>query len=91
MGQYQTFVVRIWTDGTTNPARGHIQHIASRRGQYFRDEQKMMRFIREFLDPSALQATDADEDVSLDEASVESTTSIVANDGDTGRNPRAAD
>jgi len=59
MGQYQTFIVRIWTDGAPSSTRGHIQHIASRRGKYFRDEEKMVRFIREFLDPAALPVTEA--------------------------------
>ena len=58
MGQYQTFIVRIWTDGTSSSTRGHIQHIASRRGKYFRDEEKMVRFIREFLEAAALPVVD---------------------------------
>ncbi|MGH2459478.1 MAG: hypothetical protein ACRDIY_11500 [Chloroflexota bacterium] len=58
MGQYQTFIVRIWTDGAPSSTRGHIQHIASRRGRYFRDEERMMRFIREFLETAALPAGD---------------------------------
>lgn len=54
MGQYQTFVVRLWTDAAENAVRGHIQHIASRRGIYFRDAERMLQFIREHLDPVAL-------------------------------------
>lgn len=56
MGQYQTFIVRIWTDGTPSSTRGHIQHIASRRGKYFRDEEKMVQFIRDFLEAATLPA-----------------------------------
>ena len=58
MGQYQTFIVRIWTDGTPGSTRGHIQHIASRRGKYFRDEEKMVQFIRGFLEAATLPAGD---------------------------------
>lgn len=66
MGQYQTFIVRIWTDGTASSTRGHIQHIASRRGKYFRDEEKMIQFIHEFLDPATLPAVDQTADGSAD-------------------------
>lgn len=58
MGQYQTFIIRIWTDGTASSPRGHIQHIATRRGRYFRDEEKMIQFIREFIEPAILPATE---------------------------------
>jgi len=54
MGQYQTFIIRIWTDGSPGSGRGHIQHIASRRGKYFRDLERMVRFIQDFLGPDAL-------------------------------------
>lgn len=62
MGQYQTFIVRIWTDGTASSPRGHIQHIASRRGKYFRDEAKLLRFIQEFLEPARLPVIDPADD-----------------------------
>lgn len=61
MGQYQTFVVRIWTDGAASAPRGHVQHIASRRGKYFRDEGKLIQFIREYLQPAALPITEPDD------------------------------
>lgn len=56
MGQYQTFIVRFWTDASANTVRGHIQHIGSRRGIYFRDEEKMLQFVREYLVPVAMPA-----------------------------------
>ena len=59
MGRYETFIVRLWTDGVEESARGHIQHIASRRGVYFRDVGKMLQFISEHLGPATL--ADADE------------------------------
>ncbi|HVC34638.1 MAG TPA: hypothetical protein VNL16_14100 [Chloroflexota bacterium] len=62
MGQYQTFIVRIWTDGAASSTRGHIQHIASRRGKYFRDEDKMIRFIRDCLQPAVLPAIEPGDD-----------------------------
>ncbi len=62
MGQYQTFIVRIWTDGTASSTRGHIQHIASRRGKYFRDEEKMIQFIREYLDPATFPVVNPADD-----------------------------
>ena len=62
MGQYQTFVVRLWADGAGGAARGHIQHIASRRGMYFRDSEKMLQFIHDHLLPSILPANGHDRD-----------------------------
>lgn len=48
-GQYQTFIVRFWQDGTEEPSRGHIQHVASGRGAYFRDLDRMLRFMDDYL------------------------------------------
>jgi hypothetical protein len=48
-GQYQTFVVRYWTGDPAGP-RGHIQHVASGRGLYFRDVERMLQFMDEHLD-----------------------------------------
>ena len=47
-GQYQTFVVRYWT-GDPSALRGHIQHVATGRGLYFRDVERMLRFIDEHV------------------------------------------
>lgn len=49
MGRYETFVVRLWTDGSEELVRGHVQHVATRRGVYFRDAVKMLEFIGEYL------------------------------------------
>ena len=53
MGQYQTFIVRLWTEETERAVRGHIQHIASRRGAYFRDVERMIEFMRDYLEPAS--------------------------------------
>jgi hypothetical protein len=48
MGQYQTFIVRFWSDpAATDVLRGHIQHIASGHDLYFRDLERMLRFMDE--------------------------------------------
>lgn len=50
MGRYQTFIVRFWQgDGEESRARGHVQHVASGRGLYFRDFERMLRFFDEYL------------------------------------------
>lgn len=71
MGQYQTFIVRLWTDGANGVVRGHIQHIASRRGVYFRDSDRMLQFIQEHLGPAPLPlaATEGFEQLPIDERS----------------------
>ncbi len=86
MGQYQTFIIRIWTDGTASSPRGHIQHIGSRRGRYFRDEEKMMRFIREFLEPAILPAVEE-----LDTPPAEVPTEQASDSEDPRRGSNAAD
>jgi hypothetical protein len=54
MGQYQTFIVRFWSDpATADVLRGHIQHIASGHGLYFRDLERMLRFMDEHRDERA--------------------------------------
>jgi hypothetical protein len=51
MGQYQTFIVRFWSDpAATDVLRGHIQHIASGHGLYFRDLERMLHFMDEHRD-----------------------------------------
>ncbi len=52
MGQYQTFIIRFWTDDTEDVARGHIQHVATGRGLYFRDIDRMLHFLDEHVSPS---------------------------------------
>ncbi len=54
MGRYRTFVVRIWVDTSEDSPRGHIQQVATGRTAYFRDTNKMVRFINEQLGPLAL-------------------------------------
>jgi hypothetical protein len=47
-----SFVVRIWNDASNSPEiaaswRGSIDHVGSGKRVYFRDLQKMMRFIQD--------------------------------------------
>jgi hypothetical protein len=59
MGKYQTFIIRFWTDGGSEAARGHIQHVATGRGLYFRDAQRMLRFMGAYLEQT-LEPDNAD-------------------------------
>ncbi|HEX5414894.1 MAG TPA: hypothetical protein VFZ25_04450 [Chloroflexota bacterium] len=52
--EYQTFIVRIWADDASEVARGHIQHVRTRRTLYFKDAARMLRFIDEHLAPLKL-------------------------------------
>lgn len=84
MGQYQTFIVRIWTDDTASSTRGHIQHIASRRGRYFRDEEKMVRFIRDCLGTAVLPIVEPDRGPTSDESPLVPEVSTLAEEGEVG-------
>jgi hypothetical protein len=44
-----TFVVRIWSAGDPDEARGHVQHIRSRQSAYFATRQRLLAFIEERL------------------------------------------
>lgn len=59
MGQYQTFVVRFWADAAAEMVRGHIQHVASGRGLYFRDVDRMLEFMNEHLAVPVRPANDS--------------------------------
>jgi hypothetical protein len=54
MGQYQTFIVRFWTEDGAAPPRGHVQHIATGHGLYFRDVDRLLAFLHEHLPPGDL-------------------------------------
>jgi hypothetical protein len=58
MGQYQTFVVRFWAEDSAEMVRGHIQHVASGRGLYFRDVDRMLEFMNAHLAASVPLARD---------------------------------
>jgi hypothetical protein len=60
MGQYQTFVIRFWADAAAEMVRGHIQHVASGRGLYFRDVDRMLEFMNEHLPAPARLANDSE-------------------------------
>ena len=45
MGDYNSFVVRVWTDEIDGRWRGHIQHVATRDEAYFVTRDKMEDFI----------------------------------------------
>jgi hypothetical protein len=49
MGQYNSFVVKIWTNEATAKFRGHIQHVGSQEATYFITTEKMVAFIMSHL------------------------------------------
>ena len=49
MGQYNSFVVKIWTNEATAKFRGHIQHVGSQESTYFVTTEKMVKFIMDHL------------------------------------------
>ncbi|OGO00137.1 MAG: hypothetical protein A2Y58_06145 [Chloroflexi bacterium RBG_13_51_52] len=51
MGQYNSFVVKIWTNEATAKFRGHIQHVGSQDATYFITMEKMVEFIKSHLGP----------------------------------------
>ena len=51
MGQYNSFVVKIWTNEATAKFRGHIQHVGSQESTYFITTEKMVEFIMDHLSP----------------------------------------
>ncbi len=67
MGQYQTFIVRFWTDGSDEVARGHIQHVATGRGLYFRDIARMLHFLDQHVS-ATIRPTRVDETAAVRDA-----------------------
>ena len=51
MGQYNSFVVKIWTNEATAKFRGHIQHVGSQESEYFITLEKMTDFVTSHLSP----------------------------------------
>lgn len=93
MKEYQTFIVRIWADDASEVARGHIQHVRTRRTLYFKDAARMLRFIDEHLAPLAL-STQLDELPPTEEeegsqTETESIEGLLRNEVDDGVFPRA--
>ncbi len=50
MGYYNSFVIRIWTDGRKR-MHGRIEHVASRESLVFLDVASVVDFIQEHLVP----------------------------------------
>jgi hypothetical protein len=49
MGNYNSFIVKIWTEDGQNLARGYIQHVGTQEGIYFADWGRMTSFISDHL------------------------------------------
>ena len=89
MKEYQTFIVRIWADDASEVARGHIQHVRTRRTLYFKDAARMLRFIDEHLAPLALSghgndlppAEEAEEGVQTEAESIDGLLPADVGDG----------
>jgi len=52
MGQYNTFIVKIWTGAVVGKIRGRIQHVGSQEAKYFVSLEKMVEFIIDHIYPS---------------------------------------
>lgn len=50
MGYYNSFVVRIWSDGQGR-LRGKIEHVASHESLVFLEPERIVGFIRSHLNP----------------------------------------
>lgn len=92
--EYQTFIVRIWADDASEVARGHIQHVRTRRTLYFKDAARMLRFIDEHLAPLALSGhlddlPPTDEALEGAQTEAESIDGLLRNDVGDGVFPRA--
>ncbi len=55
-----SFVIRLWNDSDNRQWRGHITHIQSRQGTYFKNFNQMEDFLSRFfsLDESELALAD---------------------------------
>jgi hypothetical protein len=51
MGHYNTFILRVWTDGEGGWTRGYIQHVNSQEKAYFTEKSRMDEFIVSHLGP----------------------------------------
>ena len=45
MGDYNSFLVRVWTEDEENLLRGYIQHVGTEEDIYFLTWEKMVDFI----------------------------------------------
>jgi hypothetical protein len=52
MGHYNSFVIRIWSNGPGR-MRGTIEHVASRNSQSFANPEAVLEFIQAHLSPPA--------------------------------------
>jgi len=92
--EYQTFIVRIWADDASDVARGHIQHVRTRRTLYFKDAARMLRFIDEHLAPLTLtgqleELPTPDESNESDHTDAEAIEGLLRTDLGDGVFPRA--
>ncbi len=61
MGHYNTFILRVWTDGEGGWARGYIQHVNSQDRTYFTEKIRMDEFIMSRLGPPSPAAQECEE------------------------------
>jgi hypothetical protein len=50
MGNYSSFVVRLWVDSNGAMMRGHIQHVTTQKETFFLDFDKMLDFMNRNLE-----------------------------------------
>ena len=61
MGNYNSFLVRIWKDEDEYMIRGYVQHVGSRESTYFSDWDKMVAFITNHLVGQTSNLSDLEE------------------------------
>lgn len=53
MGRYETFILRIWVEDSTDQSHGEIRHLASGMGLRLSHVEEAMKFIERFSGESA--------------------------------------
>ncbi len=61
MGNYNSFLIRIWKDEDEHIIRGYIQHVSSRETTHFSDWNKMITFITNHMIGQTANLSDLDE------------------------------
>ena len=65
MGQYSSFIVRVWSDGLEN-IRGNIEHVATHERHVFVNPEEIVQFVRAHLalaaSPAGFSRVDADKE-----------------------------
>jgi hypothetical protein len=68
MGDYNSFLLRIWSNGRTDEIKGFIQHVSTQESMNFVNWEKMINFINAHLESRSMPESQLEAELSVNKS-----------------------